>query len=100
MVWLLVDDIDVSRATHLPKIFLNTQVIELGKKYSKTPAQIALRFLLQRGLATIPKSATPKRIEENINVFDFVLTDDEMKMLHKLEMGDLARVVDFTVYQG
>ncbi|XP_023943994.2 aldo-keto reductase AKR2E4 [Bicyclus anynana] len=54
---------------------------ELATKYGKTRAQIALRYLIQRGIPVIPKSFTKSRIEENINVFDFELTDKEMEVV-------------------
>ncbi|WP_282940680.1 aldo/keto reductase [Paenibacillus sp. RC67] len=57
---------------------------ELGAKYSKSPAQIVLRWDLQHGVVTIPKSITARRIQENGNVFDFQLTQDEMAQLDAL----------------
>ncbi|KAK7471851.1 hypothetical protein BaRGS_00035510 [Batillaria attramentaria] len=59
-------------------------ITQLANKYKKTPAQIALRFLVQQGLTVVPKSVTPARIEENIKVFDFELTSDEMEQLFGL----------------
>ncbi|XP_072934588.1 aldo-keto reductase AKR2E4-like [Epargyreus clarus] len=53
----------------------------IAEKYGKTRAQIALRYLVQRGIAVIPKSFTKSRIEENINIFDFELSEDEMKIV-------------------
>ena len=78
----------------------NPTVVQFAQKYSKTPAQIALRFLLQMGVAAIPKSVTPKRIEENINVFDFNIDDEDMKTLQSLEVGEAARLADFKLYKG
>lgn len=56
-------------------------VQDIGRKYGKTTAQIALRFSVQSGAIPIPKSATKTRIEENLNVFEFNLTDGEMSYL-------------------
>jgi len=53
----------------------------LAKKYGKTPAQILIRWSLQKGYVPLPKSVTPKRIEENADVYDFELTAEEMKTL-------------------
>lgn len=58
---------------------------ELAKKYDKTPAQIALRFLTQSGISAIPKSVHESRIKENFDIFDFALTEDEMKKLAALD---------------
>ena len=55
--------------------------VELGKKYSKSPAQIILRWHHQNGVLAIPKSVTPSRIRENIDIFDFVLSTEDMKKI-------------------
>ena len=59
--------------------------VELGGKYNKTPAQVLIRWSLQKGFVTIPKSSDPHRIEANANVFDFSLTNEEMENFD--EMG-------------
>ncbi len=56
----------------------------LAKRYEKSPAQIMLRWSLQHGLAIIPKSQQPQRISENANIFDFVITEDDMEKLDGL----------------
>ena len=53
-------------------------VKQLAAKYAKTPAQILIRYSLQKGWVTIPKSTKPHRIDENANVFDFSLAKDEL----------------------
>ncbi|CAJ0933686.1 unnamed protein product, partial [Mesorhabditis belari] len=69
-------------------------VQELAKKYNKSPAHILLRWAIERNIAVIPKSVTLSRIRDNFNVFDFKLTDDEMKKLnnplhkHRLFMNE------------
>lgn len=68
--------------------YFNTPVLkELGQKYHKSAAQVALRFLLQNGVVLIPKSVHKNRMEENFNIFDFSLTEDEMKTLEALDTG-------------
>lgn len=57
---------------------------ELAAKYGKTPAQIVLRWDLQRGIITIPKSVTPERIRENADIFDFALSDEDMEAINGL----------------
>lgn len=66
--------------------YFNTPALkEIGEKYGKTPAQVALRFLLQSDVVVIPKSVHKNRMEENFNVFDFQLTAEEMKRLEALD---------------
>lgn len=68
--------------------YFNTPALkELGQKYDKSAAQVALRFLLQSGVVLIPKSVHKNRMEENFNIFDFSLTEDEMKTLEALDTG-------------
>merc|ERR1719483_962254 len=58
---------------------------EIGQKYKKSPAQILIRYQIQRGVVVIPKSVTPSRIEENGNVFNFELTNNEMKHINSFD---------------
>ncbi len=60
---------------------------DIGRAHGRTPAQVALRWSLQLGNVVIPKSVTPSRIAENIDVFGFELTADEMKRIGELEKG-------------
>ena len=57
----------------------------LAEKYNKTPAQIALRWNLQHGVVTIPKSVKPARIAENAEIFDFELSQGDMEILDALD---------------
>ena len=59
----------------------------LAEKYGKSPAQIVLRWHVQLGNVVIPKSATPSRIRENIQVFDFEIAEDDMNVIAGLETG-------------
>ncbi|WP_125764629.1 aldo/keto reductase [Companilactobacillus hulinensis] len=69
-------------------IFTNEVIKEIADKYNKSNGQVILRWLLQRGITVIPKSVHKNRMEENINVFDFELTDDEMKVMNGLDKGE------------
>lgn len=60
---------------------------ELAEKYQKSPAQIVLRWDLQHGVVTIPKSVTPHRIEENAKVFDFTLSAEDMDKIDALNQN-------------
>lgn len=59
----------------------------VGGKYGKSVAQTALRFLIQRGVIVIPKSTHKNRMEENLNVFDFHLSAEDMEAIGKLDKG-------------
>lgn len=67
------------------EMFDEPEVVKLSEKYGKTPAQILLRFLTQNDVIVIPKSVHPERIAENIDIFDFKLTDAELDSLKKLD---------------
>lgn len=68
--------------------FSNEILKRIGDKYTKSIAQVALRFLIQRNVVVIPKSVNKERMKENIEVFDFVLTQDEMTAISKLDKGE------------
>ncbi len=68
--------------------FTNETLKSIGDKYAKSVAQVALRFLIQRGVVVIPKSVNCERMKENIEVFDFILTPDEMAAISKLDKGE------------
>ncbi|KEK26033.1 aldo/keto reductase [Bacillus gaemokensis] len=67
------------------EVFHHPIIQELAEKYGKTPAQIILRWDVQSGIVTIPKSVTPSRIKENFTIFDFALTEDEIKQIDTLD---------------
>ena len=60
---------------------------DLASKYNKTIAQVVLRWDLQKGVNTIPKSSKPERIKANANLFDFELSDEDVQLLDSLEKG-------------
>jgi 2,5-diketo-D-gluconate reductase A len=68
-------------------LFSEAAIIELAGKYGRTAAQIVLRWHLQLGNVVIPKSATPSRIRENLDVFGFTLSDDEVASVSALDKG-------------
>ena len=67
------------------EMFENEVVKEIATSHGKTPAQIALRFLIQNSISVIPKSVHTDRIKENIDIFDFALTGEEMKAFSALD---------------
>ena len=69
-------------------MFTNPTLVEIGKKYNKSAAQVILRWLIQRGVIVVCKSTHLKRIQENFNVFDFKLSKDDMDKIKALDTGD------------
>ncbi|KAF7243544.1 hypothetical protein EYD10_10283 [Varanus komodoensis] len=62
-------------------------IVQLAKKYGRTPAQICIRWSIQNGIVTIPKSTKPERIQENCQVFDFSLVEDDVAILNGMHDG-------------
>lgn len=69
-------------------IFTDERIKAIGEKYGKSNGQVILRWLLQRGITVIPKSVHQERMAENMNVFDFELTDDDMATIAKLDTSE------------
>lgn len=74
-------------------IFTDAELVAIGKKYNKSAAQVALRWNIQRGVSIIPKSVHVERMEQNIDIFDFSLTDEEMKTISAKDLGH-SEIVD------
>lgn len=68
-------------------IFQNETLAKIGEKYGKSVAQVILRWHIQRGVVIIPKSVHKNRIEENINIWDFVLSDEDMEQIAAMDTG-------------
>lgn len=91
---------------HGDKSLLEERVFaELGKKYGKTPAQIILRWHTQMGFAVIPGSRNVDHIRDNLDILDFILTENEMQEIAKLDRGERyyhrtdAQLAQFAAYQ-
>lgn len=69
-------------------LFTNPQLAAIAQHHHKTVGNIVLRWLLQRGIVAIPKSTHPNRMAENINIFDFSLSPQEMALIAKLDRGE------------
>ncbi len=76
-------------------IFTHPVLTEIAKKYGKSTAQVALRWNIQRGVVVIPKSTHENRIKENIDVFDFELSPEDMAKINALSL-DRSEIVDHT----
>jgi diketogulonate reductase-like aldo/keto reductase len=70
------------------RLFSDPVLAEIAKARGRSVAQIALRWLMQQGVAAIPRSSKPERIADNLKVFDFSLSDDEMRRLFALHRPD------------
>ncbi|XP_078076423.1 aldo-keto reductase family 1 member C23-like protein [Mustelus asterias] len=67
-----------------PILLNDLELKKIGEKHHKTPAQIVLRYQVQRGVVVIPKSFNPERMKQNTEIFDFQLTDEEVKAIDGL----------------
>ena len=68
-------------------IFTHPVLTKIGEKYGKSAAQAALRWNVQRGVTVIPKSVHKERIEQNLDIWDFTLSDEDMAEIAKLDLG-------------
>lgn len=68
-------------------IFTHPVLTDIGAKYGKTAAQVALRWNVQRGVVVIPKSIHKNRMEQNMDIWDFALSDEDMNEISKLDIG-------------
>lgn len=75
-------------------------VLEIAKRYNKSPAQILLRYIIQNGIAVIPKSTNPQRIKENTQLFGWKLEPQDIKKLKSLDRGESGRICDFGFFKG
>ena len=74
--------------------FTNPVLTEIGNKYSKSVAQVALRFLVQEDVIVIPKSVRKERMEQNLDIFDFTLSPEDISLIKGLDLGH-GVIVDF-----
>ena len=74
-------------------IFTHETLSAIGSKYGKSAAQVALRWNVQRGVVVIPKSTHKERMEQNIGIWDFRLSDDDMEEIARLDIGH-SEIVD------
>ena len=74
------------------KLFTNELMLKLAEKYKKSIAQITLRWHIQRGVIPIPKSSNEGRIKENLDIFDFELSTEDMNAINSLDEGYNASI--------
>lgn len=69
------------------QIFQNEMLLSIGAKYGKSPAQVILRWNIQRGIVPLAKSVHRERMEQNLSIFDFTLSDEDMLAISRLDEG-------------
>ncbi len=79
-------------------IFTHPVLVEIGQKYGKTAAQVALRWNAQRGVVVIPKSTHKERMEENLDIWDFSLTEEDRNAIAALDLGH-SEIIDHSAAQ-
>lgn len=82
------------RLRRLNGIVKSELLAAIGQKYGKSAAQVALRWLTQRGIVAIPKSSHKERMAQNFDIFDFTLSDDEMAQIAQLNQHDTG-IINF-----
>ena len=73
------------------KVNADNKLASIGNKYEKTPAQIALKWCVERGVVPIPKTSHAERMVENLDIFDFSLTDEEITLINNSDKKTTAR---------
>ncbi|CAG9789206.1 unnamed protein product [Diatraea saccharalis] len=96
----LADALSAKTGREYPDLLKLEAVQRIANSHARTPAQVLLRYTLQRGLAVIPKSTNPERITQNISLWDFALTKEEMLELAALDRGEDGRICDFSFFVG
>ncbi|XP_058802087.1 aldo-keto reductase family 1 member A1 [Phymastichus coffea] len=90
----------IGKTETLPNLLANKSVLQIAQKHGKTPAQIALKHIIQKGIVVIPKSTNPQRIKDNIQLFDWKLDSEDVTLLNALDQGNKGRICDFTFLPG
>ena len=77
-------------------LFVDNDIINIRKKYNKTSSQVMLRYLIQRGIPTIPKASSVERLNENLDVFDFTLNDNDMQIINSTPIPISRKIKTYT----
>jgi len=75
----------------VPKLLEDTVILDIATKHRKAAGQVLLRFVVQQDIAAIPKSTNPQRIQQNIDIFDFELSNVDMRRIEALDKGEAGR---------
>jgi len=79
----------------VPELLTDPTVQAIAKKYSKAPSQILLRFLVDEKIVVLPKSVSPMRLRDNIQLFDFDMDAEDANNLRDLDAGEKGRSFDY-----
>lgn len=82
----------------IPDLFEIPEIKAIASRLGKTPAQILLKWIVKRGVAAIPKSTNAERLRQNLALFDFDLTAEDMETIKGLDKG--IRIQTFDFFQG
>ncbi|XP_017784077.1 PREDICTED: alcohol dehydrogenase [NADP(+)]-like [Nicrophorus vespilloides] len=82
-----------------PDLLHDPLILTLSDKYKKSVGQILLKHLAQKGIIVIPKSSNPQRIKDNIDVFGFMLEDEDIAKIDKLDKGEKGRIFNFLFFK-
>lgn len=81
------------------EILCNKKIVNIARKYDKTPAQIVWRWLYQQGVSIIPKTWDPTHLKENISIFDFNLSSEDIALIDSMDQGKFLNYDCYTKLQ-
>lgn len=82
-----------------PNLLENETLMAIAEAHGKSVVQVILRWHMQEGLCAVPGSTNPEHIQENIDIFDFELSDDEMEQIRSLDKGESGRYFNINYQQ-
>lgn len=85
---------------NIPSLLEVPEINEIAKRHGKTSAQILLKWILENGVAPIPKSVHADRLKENMDIFDFSLNKEDIDKITALGNKHTLRVCDFSFFKG
>lgn len=82
-------DIEIFKRSRsdVPKLLEDETIVRIAKKYNKSPAQVCIRWSIQRGCIPVVRSLIPEQLAENVSVFDFKLSEQDVQEIQKLDKG-------------
>jgi len=90
---------DLPWGEKLPHILAEPKLVELAKRLKRSPAQVVLRWQIQRGVGVIPKSVFPNELSDNLGVWGWTLNQDDMEVINQMETG-VRKIVPLITLPG